>query len=370
MRKSLSVGLAFTPAFLVSAAIVACSGTDAASTFPNGDNGSGDHPPASGPNNPGGPGALFGNDAGFTSVDSGGGGGCATSSAAAKQVPVYLVFMFDRSGSMSENQKWVTCKAGLESFFGDPQSQGLFASIQFFANLTDECNVASYSTPAVAMTALPANSFASTIDTFSPNAGTPTLPALKGAIAYAQQQQLARPGQKVAVVLATDGIPNDCNSDVPSVAAEAATVASTIPTYVIGVGDQLQALDDIAAGGGTGKALVVSVGDPAKTATDFQAALATIRGKSLSCSYTIPAPPAGEKLDINNVNVQFTPSSGAPSVLTYNASCAGGTGWHYDNTAAPTQIEMCATSCTTVQADAGGKIDIVLGCATQGGVTK
>ena len=172
------------------------------------------------------------------------------------------------------------------------------------------------------------------------------------------------------MVLATDGIPNDCNSNVQNVAAAAAGVAATVPTYVIGVGDQLQSLDTIAAGGGTSKAFVVAVGDPTKTASDFQAALAVIRGATLACDFKLPTPPAGKTLDINSVNVVYTPSNSAAGTLTYNKDCTGGVGWHYDDANAPQKIILCTGTCGTVQADHAGKIDIVTGCATKGGVVR
>jgi hypothetical protein len=320
-------------------------------------------------------GAMGGSSSNPTGVnlgDAGGGVGasCAESTSQAALVPVILVFMMDRSGSMSEDMKWPTVVSGLESFFADPASAGISASVQFFKNDQDECDDSAYETPAVPITALPSTVFATTIDTYSPNGGTPTKPALGGAIAYAQQQQAANPGTKVAVVLATDGVPNDCNSTVDNVAAEAQAAASTIPTYVIGVGDQLQSLDEIAMGGGTTQAFVVSVGNPTQTATDFQTALSTIRGSTLSCDFQLPAPPAGKTLDISTVNVVFTPSGGSAMTLTYDQSCTGANGWHYDDPTNPTKIILCASTCVAVQADSSAKIDIVTGCETNGVVPK
>jgi len=54
--------------------------------------------------------------------------------------------------------------------------------------------------------------------------------------------------------------------------------------------------------------------------------------------------------------------------LDYNADCTNGTGWHYDNPSTPTKILICPGSCNTLLANANGKIDILFGCATQGGV--
>ena len=75
------------------------------------------------------------------------------------------------------------------------------------------------------MRALPDSStFAAAMKANSPGGNTPTLPALTGAIQYAQSVENANPLDKVAVVLVTDGEPNDCNSTVNAVANEAASV--------------------------------------------------------------------------------------------------------------------------------------------------
>ena len=362
MKISRACSIGFASTFTL--ALIACGGADD-STFNNGGSGGNPNDGTGSSGNPNAGGVNFGADAGG-GVDS----KCAQSTAQAQLVPVNLVFMVDRSGSMSENSKWPTIVQGLDTFFADPKSSGMSASIAFFKVDSNECSPAAYATPSVSMTALPAASFKSTIAGYSPNGGTPTLPALEGAIQYAKTVAQSKVGEKVAVVLATDGIPNDCNSNVQNVTAAAAGAASTIPTYVIGVGDQLQSLDTIAAGGGTSKAFVVAVGDPAKTATDFQNALNVIRGKTLSCEFKLPTPPAGKTLDINNVNVVYTPGNAAGGTLTYNKDCTGGAGWHYDDANAPAKIILCQGTCGTVQADQAGKIDIVTGCATKGGVVR
>jgi uncharacterized protein YegL len=318
-------------------------------------------------------GTGFGDDGGPGFGDDGstlppGDASCASTSSKAQGVPVELVFMFDRSGSMNQQSKWTSCSQGLNAFFADPNSAGLSASLQFFEQL-DQCNVAAYATPLVAMTALPdATSFSAAIAATSPFGETPTLPALQGALQYAQQEQQSKAGIKAAVVLVTDGEPNVCNSTLQAVAAAAQAAAATTPTYVIGIGNVAN-LNAIAQAGGTNQAFIVSTGNPQQTATDLENALATIKGSQLSCEYKIPAPPAGQTLNYNQVNVVYTPSSGQSQTLTYNGSCSGnGQGWHYDNAQTPTKIEICPGSCTTIQADKSASIAIELGCATKGGV--
>ena len=335
-------------------AVVACSGGDG-SGFPNGSNGGG-NPDASNP------GFNIGGDGG-----SGGGGDlsqCATTTAQPNPVPVDLVFMFDKSGSMDQNSKWTSCASGLTSFFGDAKSAGMSASLQFFPQ-SAECSTNVYAAPQVALRALPdSTTFANAISANNPNGGTPTVPALTGAVQYAQSIASSKPGDKVAIVLVTDGEPNDCNSTVQGVANVAASVASTIPTFVIGVGNTGN-LDAIAQAGGTNKATIVSTNSPQQTETDFQTALNAIRGITLACEYQLPPPPQGETFDENKVNVVYTPTNGGPQTLTYNQNCTGGTGWHYDDPNKPTKIELCGTTCSGVQA-ASGSISIVMGCATNG----
>ena len=296
---------------------------------------------------------------------------CATSSASGQLTPANLVFMFDQSGSMggpNMSVKWSPVTAALSAFFSDAASTGMSASLQYFSQ-GSTCSSSNYQTPEVPLSPLPSPAFASSISTHSPAGGTPTLPALKGAIDYAKSTAAAKPGEKVAVVLVTDGDPNDCNSTVNNVAAEAATVAATIPTYVIGVGSDFGNLNAMAVGGGTGAAILVTVGDPNKTKADLAAALNKIRGATASCSFAMPKPPSGQVLDINAVNVQFTSSAG-PQTLAYNRDCTGGTGWHYDNASAPTAIDLCQATCDSVKAATGGKVSIAFGCATLGGVIK
>src|SRR5512140_3141599 len=203
----------------------------------------------------------------------GDGSACAATKAAATALPVYLVIMFDRSGSMDQQSKWTSCVAGMEQFFAAPASAGLYASLQFFTQ-PNECSIAAYATPAVPMTALPnAPPFNAAINAISPSGFTPTLPALKGAVQYAQTVKAGLThGERVAVVLVTDGDPNHCSTDPNNAAAAAAevgafaaTVAATIPTYVIGVGTDAANLLAIATGGGTAPPIMVSTTNPAQT---------------------------------------------------------------------------------------------------------
>ena len=276
--------------------------------------------------------------------------------------------MVDKSGSMGGTAlavKWTPAVAALKAFFADASSANIHASLSFFKQ-QNECSVAAYATPSVAMSALPdATAFAAALDANSPSGGTPTLPAELGAVQYAQTVAATlKPGEKVAVVLVTDGDPNDCNSTSTNVAAAAAAVASTIKTYVIGVGNEVAKLDEIATGGGTAPHIQVNTTSAVTTSSDLRAAIGKIKAAQLSCDYTLPPPPAGKSIDVNAVNVNYT-TGGKATTLGYSADCSNAGGWHYDSTTTPTKIIMCPTICTTLQNDtSGGKVDIVFGCST------
>ena len=341
-------------AVAATAILAACSG-DGGTGF--GKNGKGD------PNDPLGGGGGTINPGGDTPPDL---SKCATSSAIPTPIPVNLVFMFDQSGSMGQSSKWTSCVTGLTGFFADPSSKGLNASLQYFPQGT-QCSVATFQNPSVAMRALPDNaSFSSSMSTHMPGGGTPTLPAEQGAIAYAQQIAAQHPGEKVAIVLVTDGDPNDCSSTPQNVAMAAAGVAMKIPTYVIGVGPSLQNLDTIAMGGGTMKATIVQTNNPQQIVTDFQNALNAIRGLTLSCEYGIPVPTNGGAIDFTKVNVVFTPTNAPQETLVYSQDCSNPKGWRYDNPTNPTKILLCPSACTNVQKDKSGKVDVVFGCKTNG----
>jgi Mg-chelatase subunit ChlD len=363
MLTRLAVGVA-TSALLT---LVACGGGDPSiSDFNKGDPQGG----ASGKNNPGSSGSL-----GNSTTTPGAGtdlAACATQSATAEARPVYLVFMFDKSGSMNDNSKWTSAKAASKAFFTSAQSAGISASLTFFPDQANpSCNASAYATPKVTMTALPSTSFGQQLDTQNVAGGTPTLAAFQGALTYAQATAAGQGKDgKVAIVLVTDGIPEGCNNNtIGNVKQLAASVAATLPTYVIGVGDQLTSLDDIAVGGGTKSALIVSTSDPAKIQADFTKAIEQIKASALTCDYKIPAAPSGETFDRAKVNVQHTPTGGVAGTLQYNQACTGGTGWKYDDATNPTRILLCDGSCDGVKAKAG-KVDILFGCATQTGPVK
>jgi hypothetical protein len=201
-----------------------------------------------------------------------------------------------------------------------------------------------------------------------PGGGTPTRPALEGAIQYASSwAQSSR--RKTVVVLATDGDPTGCAQngpqDVANVAANALASADHIQTFVVGVGQSLTSLNLIAQSGGTAAAILVDTGGNLSQAiTD---ALQQIRGQALPCDFTIPARSSQGLVDPHQVNVRYTPRGAAQPVIvpmTFNgdpANCGSMGGWYYDNASAPTTIKLCDTTCQSLM---GGRVEVEFGCKT------
>jgi hypothetical protein len=235
----------------------------------------------------------------------------------------------------------------------------------------DSCTASDYASAAVEIAPLPgiASAITSSMAGHSPTTSTPTSAALQGAIDHASWWAHQHAGDAVVAVLATDGDPTECDTNLAHIDAIAASGVAATPkilTFVIGVGSSLSSLDGIAAAGGTTSAYLVDTN--ANVNQQFLAAMNAIRHSVLGCQYQIPLPASGSP-NYQEVNVVFTPGGGGsprtfPNVMG-KASCpASGDGWYYDHPAAPTQIMLCDSTCTEVQADTAGNVDITLGCST------
>jgi len=352
-------------------------------------------------------GDLLGGDAGNVPLDA----ACATESAKAQQQPLDMYIMLDQSGSMKESvsggNKWTAVTAALGAFVNQPSAAGIGVGLQYFGvpptasscptkctveadcqgngpcvlgtclgcalggGGGDSCNGADYAKPEVEIAPLPgvASAITTSMGQHGPSTGTPTSAALAGAITHAKDWATAHPGHVTIAVLATDGDPADCDTDlghINSIAAAGVAGTPKILTFVIGVGNSLTALNGIAAAGGTGQSFNVDTG--ANVNQQFLDAMNKIRGTALGCQYQIPASKSGGALDYGTVNVQYTDGSGkvttVPKVADKNACPASGDAWYYDNPTKPTQIILCDSSCKVVTGDTKGQVSIVVGCAT------
>jgi hypothetical protein len=129
-----------------------------------------------------------------------------------------------------------------------------------------------------------------------------------------------------------------------------------IRTYVLGVGPNLTDLNAIAAKGGTDAAEFIDTGqDVTQQLTDkFNAIRSAV---AVECTYTVPAPPAGQTLDPNKVNVEYNGTE-----IGYNNTSTCDQGWQYANN--NSQVVLCGSTCDQVKADPNAKINIAFGCET------
>lgn len=353
--------------------------------------------------------------------DSDGGGKgpvCETASSEAELAPIYLAFAFDVSGSMGQmdrprwwhdpTKKWDPVVAATTEFFQDPDSQGISASMTLFPEVQSiRCDSESYESPlpgGVAMTALPSNSFKTRLDAYregSWRGGTPTLAVIEGTIQFLEPLIEEHPDAKFALVLVTDGLPQDCSSNANKISTVAAAVAEAkdkIPTYVIGIEnpttppaekpsgwanwgcnsqgeesgsdrnypcprpDTLDALNDIAEAGGTSQAFLIDTDNPEATKTAFRAAIDKIRARAVSCELGIPAHPTpGKKFDKDKINVSKT-LAGKKTAFLYDPDCEEGDAWHYDDEENPKKIVLCSATCEQVQSEPGVDLNVDFLC--------
>jgi len=337
---------------------------------------------------------------------------CGTGNANANLLPVNMMVMFDRSGSMldcidgedrpqgeicpSGPSRWDTASAALKAFFADPGAADLGVALRFFPHdspapgcsggMQAVCDEQACSQVLVDMGTLQAaagdpheTALVSAVDGAGPpvtgggNQGTPIYAALSGALIWATAYQDAHPEQRTIVVFVTDGEPNGCNEDFDDISALAsdALADSGVRTYMIGLTDvngggvNQQDMDQVADAGGTNNAIFIS--DGASATQELIDAFNSIRGMALACDFEVPdSTISGMAIDPHLINVNYTPGAGAVVPLGIVGSaddCGQLQAWYYDNPITPTRIILCPAACDTVSADPNAVIDIVAGCA-------
>jgi hypothetical protein len=101
------------------------------------------------------------------------------------------------------------------------------------------------------------------------------------------------------------------------------------------------------------------------SAPDFSAALraglARVIGALTPCNYSFPDPPDGEELDSSKINVIFRSSTGQNQLIVRDDIGDCTEGWQLTS---DHQIQLCPNTCSDVQVDAGGALDVVFGCAS------
>lgn len=355
---------------------------------------------------------------------SGNGEVCESSSEEAELDPIYLAFAFDVSGSMGEldsprwwhdpAKKWEPVSDALREFFSSDE-EDISASLTLFPAKSDKCSSSSYEKPQVEMRTIGASQFSDIIKGYEEEVsddgvlaggnwrgGTPTLQVVQGTFNYLEQlsEMPEYQGKKMALVLVTDGLPQDCSGNtVSNVADEVAKFKDKFPTYVVGIENPtsppssppagwggnwgrcsgstispepcpppntLGALNEIAEAGGSGEAILIDTENPAATTQKLLSAINEIRKKELACEFAIPEHPEGGEFNADRINVSLS-VSGEKTNFLYNAEC-GGTAeqkkksWRYDDEESPSRVVLCEESCKDVRARTGADILVEFLC--------
>ncbi len=309
---------------------------------------------------------------------------CAATRIEADPIPVDMYIVLDKSGSMgsdcnvgsSTNSKWCHAVNALDGFFNASSSVGMGVALGYFG-----ATGCTGTTVSVALDTLPAHTGAlrSSLNNTNPSDGsTNTRGALLGIVNHTTLLQ--RAGRQMIGILVTDGAPNGCgsssNTDLNNIVRNHFN-ATGIPTFIVGMTGAAFGNLEAWAGGAGGTlhsnfcgsgapnpclSYDVGGGDP----TAFIQALQQIQKAAIGCTFNIPTPPSGIP-DITKIKVIY--SSGANSedlVRVDNAGACGsapsGTGWYFNDNVNPTQILLCADSCTRVSGDQNAQIDVEIPC--------
>ncbi len=111
--------------------------------------------------------------------------------------------------------------------------------------------------------------------------------------------------------------------------------------------------------------------DGASAWTPFFESVATAvaRASRVSCDLVIPAPPDGQVLDPQRINVEIVGAMSTTRLGNVRGAdaCGATGGWYYDNAAAPTRVILCPSSCEAAQEEVhrgSAEVRVLFGCQT------
>lgn len=303
---------------------------------------------------------------------------CVSEQVRAEKVPLAMLVLVDRSGSM-QGEKWDGATRALRSFADRAEVVGMKMGVQFFPPLVagDQCSGSLYKTLAVPIAPLPDNVIPiqqKLLATSANGGATPMRSGLEGAIGAMRDFLDASPLHEGVVILVTDGDPTTCGlvSAVASVAAGGAKPppgTRAVRTFAVGMeGATFGNLDQIASAGG-GFPTAFDVGAGAVAQQGLVDALESVRTSALGCEYILPLPPPEKGvLDLDSVAIELTPGLNDPKQTMRRVADRGACGvttggYFYDDPAAPKRVILCPASCDAVRgAPATARIELAFGC--------
>lgn len=312
---------------------------------------------------------------------------CVASTAKATITKINLFFAVDRSGSMltkslgiaGQPTRWKQMTDAMKAFAQNAASAGTGVWVRFWpynqnGTCPNSCSSTACATGNVALGTLTKSSapsdmqeqaIISAIALATPASdGTPMYPALEGALTAAQTYTATHPTEQSAVVLMTDGEPTQCDTSIGNMAllAQTAYEGTGVRTFTIGIqGVAPGVLDQIAA---AGNGATYHVGDGAGVPVESLVlqAIYDIKQALLPCTFPLDM---SEDFDEQTVGVTFTKNDGSQLDLirvSGAAACGPGGGYYMDDPLQPTAVSLCPSTCTAVQGEIGGRIDVQGGC--------
>lgn len=276
---------------------------------------------------------------------------CANQTSDFQQVDPKLYFVIDKSGSMS-SQDIADVKSAMNTVADELFDEASFGIAAYPGGSTCSDSLL------LPMGRYSATQIRQSYAGISDGGGTPTAHALE---VIRSQNRLSEPGDPLdavrpsAVIVMTDGNPNDCGGQAGTVAAAGALFGDGVPVYMIGFsfGGSESDLNSVAAAGGTNAMQNGNRFYTANNTTSLVTALRDIANQAISCSYVLDTvPPAASKIW---VDIAGTP---VPREAT--------NGFSYDEMS--NTLTLNGSSCTNLRSiDPAVVMDplkITLGCAT------
>ncbi len=315
---------------------------------------------------------------------------CATQMSGTQRLPMNLLIVLDRSGSMADGgppSKWTSAVNGINRVI-DALSDDTRVGLLLFPARSNPDVEASYRAAVVDVGPLSTTRtmIRSTLTGTSPAGGTPMACAMPGAVSYLAA--LAALEGSRNIVLITDGEPSfECSglmcglfdimcllsatqaamTRIQVAVAGAARMSPPIRTFVIGTPEaNASFLTNLAINGNTrrmpgcesGNTCHYSLGS-ASFERDLNAALDEIRGRAATCEFRIMIDLA--RVDANLVNVRFTPAGGTSRIIPRDTRHLDG--WDYS--ADMRSVILYGPSCDQIRTDmANGQVQIIFGCPT------
>ncbi|MFO0568420.1 MAG: vWA domain-containing protein [Polyangiaceae bacterium] len=293
------------------------------------------------------------------------GSGCGKSEFKLTQLAPNVMILLDRSGSMTGDaggdSRWNVAKKAISTVTTQYDDKLRFGLATYSSCTSGGCSAGSVVVPIADKNAAAVNAFlGNTIDQGSSNgqgtsggkvqylcdSGDPETSTGKSLSALTGEASLKDATRSNVVILLTDGAESSqcvgsCNG--PCGAGQLLAQTPSVKTYVIGLGVGAQAIDAIAAAGGTAKSL------PSNNQAELDAAFSKVADAVASCDYVLDNAPA----DANGIYVYFNDDpTGVPK--------DGANGWSYDPVTK--KLSFNGSACTTLKSGSVTDIDVVYGC--------